>query len=200
MELISMLVLALLGIIGAGLSKVIADEFKDWSPWIVDWLIRRAVRRMPRDLQERSLEEWKSHIKDVPGSIGKILSAISLQSVAYQLEKGSPYIQRFIAFVGVFLLFPLLVLIAIAAWDPKSPGLLERVQADEDFEDSRDGMVTVFKTSGPLSHLFKGTGLERLPYFIDVVQGRANFNVSKTRIFGRLKLLVAKFTGLWRVW
>lgn len=46
------------GIISTALSRQLADEFKAWTPWIIERIIRRAVARLPRDQQERFGEEF----------------------------------------------------------------------------------------------------------------------------------------------
>lgn len=56
-------------------SKLLADDFKAWSPRIVDWLIRRAVNKLPEDHRERLDEEWRSHINDTPGDLWKPIAA-----------------------------------------------------------------------------------------------------------------------------
>lgn len=61
-----------LGIIGAVISRQLADEFKEWTPWIVARLIKRAVAKLPEDCQERSREEWHSHVNDIPGMSEKL--------------------------------------------------------------------------------------------------------------------------------
>jgi len=53
MGLMVNLAVFLAGIISTALSRVFADEFKAWTPWIIDRLVRRAVARLPRDQQER---------------------------------------------------------------------------------------------------------------------------------------------------
>jgi hypothetical protein len=75
MELIGALVLAVLALLGAAISNQISDEYKSWTPWIVERLIRRSVRRLPENLKERFDEEWRSHIAEIPGETGKLIMA-----------------------------------------------------------------------------------------------------------------------------
>jgi lipopolysaccharide/colanic/teichoic acid biosynthesis glycosyltransferase len=68
--------------LGAVAVKVLADEFKDWSPRIAQVLLRAAVRRAPADLQERWSEEWAAHLNDTPGALGKIFLALGFNFAA----------------------------------------------------------------------------------------------------------------------
>ena len=80
------MILAAAAVLGAILcavfSKVLADEFKAWRPWIAEWLVERAVAKLPEDKRERYGEEWRSHINEVPGDIGKIVVAFGLGSAS----------------------------------------------------------------------------------------------------------------------
>src|SRR5207247_5872285 len=58
--------------------RVLADDVKAWCPCLTDGLINLAVRRLPQDLQERYVEEWRAHIAEIPGEIGKLFCAIGL--------------------------------------------------------------------------------------------------------------------------
>ncbi|HEY2391222.1 MAG TPA: hypothetical protein VGK22_08605 [Candidatus Angelobacter sp.] len=61
-----------LGIIASALSRVLADDFKEWTPWFVGRLIQLAVMRLPKSQQIRYSEEWRSHVNDIPGHFGKL--------------------------------------------------------------------------------------------------------------------------------
>jgi hypothetical protein len=75
-----------LGIIIAVISRQLADEFKEWTPWIVSRLIRRAVASLPEDYQARNSEEWCSHVNDIPGYLGKIIFALGLLSIGQKVR------------------------------------------------------------------------------------------------------------------
>jgi lipopolysaccharide/colanic/teichoic acid biosynthesis glycosyltransferase len=60
-----------LGILVAALSKQLCDEFKAWTPWAMDQIVKLAIRGLPKNQRERFDEEWRSHINDVPGEVGK---------------------------------------------------------------------------------------------------------------------------------
>ncbi|MBV9990629.1 MAG: hypothetical protein JOZ72_04985 [Alphaproteobacteria bacterium] len=63
------------GIVCAAVSQQLTDEFKAWTPWLVQRLLNRAVRRLPESLRARFEEEWTSHIDEVPGHFGKLVEA-----------------------------------------------------------------------------------------------------------------------------
>jgi hypothetical protein len=67
--------LCILTLLGACVPKLLADEFKAWVPSIVDQLISFAVSRAPQHLRERLAEEWRGHVNDTPGDLGKLLVA-----------------------------------------------------------------------------------------------------------------------------
>lgn len=63
------------GVISRALSRVLADDLKEWIPIVVEKLIQLAVSNLPADYQERFAEEWRSHVSDVPGHIAKLCVA-----------------------------------------------------------------------------------------------------------------------------
>jgi hypothetical protein len=62
-------------VLAAMLGRFLADDLKAWCPFLTDSLINLAVRRLPSDLQDRYVEEWRAHIADTPGEIGKLFCA-----------------------------------------------------------------------------------------------------------------------------
>ena len=82
MALIAAFVLFLVGALGTALSRLLTDEFKAWIPWIIQRVIRRAIRRLPPAQRERFEEEWQSHINEVPGEIGKLTVALGFLTAA----------------------------------------------------------------------------------------------------------------------
>jgi hypothetical protein len=75
MGIIVSLVLFVLGVFASALSRQITDDFKEWTPWLLAWLVQQAVRRLPAQYQERYSEEWASYLNEVPGQIGKFVVA-----------------------------------------------------------------------------------------------------------------------------
>lgn len=50
--LIGLFFIAVLGIIGAAISKQLTEEFKAWTPWLINYLIQRAARQLPEDMRK----------------------------------------------------------------------------------------------------------------------------------------------------
>jgi hypothetical protein len=76
LALLIVLALFLGGLIRAVLSRLLTDEFKAWTPWLVERITRRAICKLPEENRERFEEEWRGHLNDVPGEIGKLLVAV----------------------------------------------------------------------------------------------------------------------------
>jgi hypothetical protein len=68
-------------------SRQLTDELKAWTPRIIEWLIGCAVLRLPKDQRERFGEEWRSHIYETPGEIGKLFNALGLLLAARKMPK-----------------------------------------------------------------------------------------------------------------
>jgi hypothetical protein len=49
---------------------------------------------LPRQEQERYQEEWLSHLEEVPGEIGRLVSALSLQVAALRIEWACLKVER----------------------------------------------------------------------------------------------------------
>jgi hypothetical protein len=120
--MIAAIALGVLAIVGAALSRQLADEFKAWTPWIAERLIRRAVRKLPQDQRDRCEEEWRSHVNDTPGELGKLLEAPGCvwasRRMASELGGKLGVLRRSleIAFAAAILVIevPIIVLAAIA--------------------------------------------------------------------------------------
>lgn len=81
-------------ILGAAFSRQLSDEFKAWTPWLVERIVMFAARKLPEDHRARYSEEWSSHVGEIPGQIGKVLTAlgfywaaISLNSELHELQE-----------------------------------------------------------------------------------------------------------------
>jgi len=79
------LVLALFGIFTAMLGKILGDEVRAWMPWFIEKLLRIAIANLPQDQQQRFSEEWPSHLIEVPGDIGKIITAAGFVFAAQEI-------------------------------------------------------------------------------------------------------------------
>jgi hypothetical protein len=62
-------------IFGAAISQQLSDEFNAWAPWLIERLIKRAVRGLAVEIRARYDEEWRSHVNETPGHFGKLIVA-----------------------------------------------------------------------------------------------------------------------------
>jgi PAS domain S-box-containing protein len=81
MSVVGAILLAAAGIL-------IADDCKAWSPRLASRLLHRAVRRLAPDQRQRYQEEWEAHLNDIPGVIGKLVFALSLQRASRMMADG----------------------------------------------------------------------------------------------------------------
>ena len=127
MDLIVLALLGMLGVFGAVVSKLLADEFKAWAPSLVARILAAAVRKLPAAKRERFSEEWASHVNEVPGDIGKFVAACGCLTAAWKIADG-PFGARKRALDLVFsacalvllapLLFFILLLVAVDSPGP----------------------------------------------------------------------------------
>jgi hypothetical protein len=73
-------------VLAAALSSLCVDEFKAWLPWAINFFIERAVASLPEDSRERYAEEWRSHVSEIPGAVGKLIAAVSLLWAAHTMS------------------------------------------------------------------------------------------------------------------
>lgn len=85
------LILAILSVagalIGAVVVKVIADDVKEWTPWVTRRLLDIAVRRLPEGQQERYAEEWAAHLAEIPGVVGKLAVSLQFQIAVFEARE-----------------------------------------------------------------------------------------------------------------
>ena len=74
------------GLIAMAFAQQLADEFKAWMPWVIGRVVRHAVSRLPADQQLRFGEEWRSHIDETPGEIGKLILALGFIVAAFKMS------------------------------------------------------------------------------------------------------------------
>jgi exopolysaccharide production protein ExoY len=126
MDLIFWALLGMAGLLGAAFSKVLAEELKAWRPSLVGKIIALAVRKLPSANRERFSEEWKSHINEIPGDVGKIVVACGCLTAAWDIAEG-PFGARkraldlAFATFGLLVESPLLIVVALAVMTT-SPG------------------------------------------------------------------------------
>jgi hypothetical protein len=77
------------------ISRLIAEEVKDWCPVIASWVTNRCVRLLPEDIRERYSEEWHSHLEDTPGRLSKAITAIEFAFAAFKISRlGSRWLMQ----------------------------------------------------------------------------------------------------------
>jgi len=94
MGIVTAFILAIVAVIGGAISQILSDEFRAWTPWIVNFLIRLAVCRLPKDLHERFYEEWHAHIDEIPGNVGKILLAVEFALASLQMGSAADIVRK----------------------------------------------------------------------------------------------------------
>jgi hypothetical protein len=77
---------AFIGVLLAALASQLASEFRDWTPRWTEWLINKAVQRLPAELQERMAEEWREFISDTPGHMARVIRAVGLNFAALRVS------------------------------------------------------------------------------------------------------------------
>jgi hypothetical protein len=82
----------IVGVIGRALSRVLADDLKEWMPVIVERLIQLAISKLPAEYQERFAEEWRSHVNDIPGHIVKLWVAVGFNLAALKIRLKTAYL------------------------------------------------------------------------------------------------------------
>jgi hypothetical protein len=85
MAMITAIGLFVLSLLTAVLTKIAAEEVEAWSPFIIRRLIKLAVSWLPENKRERFDEEWRSHVNEVPGRVGKVLSAAGFLLAAHNM-------------------------------------------------------------------------------------------------------------------
>lgn len=90
--------------LSAFFGKLFADEFKAWLPWVTERLTRSAVSILPQDQQERYSEEWRSHLHEMPGELGRLLVALDLFRAAYTISERR-FVSQFFVRTSALLLF-----------------------------------------------------------------------------------------------
>jgi len=83
MDLIPAIISGTGAIVAAVVVKVIADDAKEWTPWVTRQILNAAVRRLPEGQQERYAEEWAAHLAEVPGVVAKLAVSLQFQIAAF---------------------------------------------------------------------------------------------------------------------
>lgn len=85
LDIMSTLLTLILGILAAAVSKVLADEFKEWTPWIVNRLIRFSTQRIPEVRKKELEEQWRNRVANRPGFIAKLIDALTCVAASLKL-------------------------------------------------------------------------------------------------------------------
>ena len=65
----------LLALLVSALTRIVADEAKEYIAWLPGQLIRWAARQFQSEFKSRIEEEWLAHSNDLPGNFAKLLHA-----------------------------------------------------------------------------------------------------------------------------
>ncbi|MGO7205161.1 sugar transferase, partial [Rhizobium ruizarguesonis] len=74
------------GVLGSAFSKILADEFKAWRPNIVRRVIGIAASLLSDVDRDRYHEEWSAYLEEVPGDLGKLISASGFVFAALRMS------------------------------------------------------------------------------------------------------------------
>jgi len=80
------LVILLGAILANALSRQLVDEFKAWVPWLTRSLISVGACILPKTERTRRIEEWASHLEEIPGEISKILVALGFIAAGFWIR------------------------------------------------------------------------------------------------------------------
>lgn len=68
---VALLTAAVTSIVG----NMVANELYDRLPSLAEWLVKRAASRLPKHAIDRYREEWRAHLSECEGKLGKVLHA-----------------------------------------------------------------------------------------------------------------------------
>jgi len=128
------------GIFQTVFARLLGDEIKSWLPWMVERLLRHAVTSLPKGQRERFQEEWRSHLNEIPGEIGKLAVALGFPFAARRMSgilSGTVQYYSFKRLKKRFLdlcfsttllvlFLPLMALVSLAVWFDSEGSVLFR--------------------------------------------------------------------------
>jgi Bacterial sugar transferase len=150
---------------------LLTDECKAWAPWIVRWIIARAVRNSPEKMRERPAEEWSSYVGEVPGDIGKLIAALGFFQASCIFSRiGQRALDLTLGSTAMALLAPNLIVAGAMIW-LTSPGPVLTMQR----RIGRNGkpfLLYRFRCSdNRVGKFIRGTVIQELPMLINVLRG-----------------------------
>jgi hypothetical protein len=178
MELIIVVIVAVVGIFAAALSRQLTDEFEAWTQWIINRLVKRALRALAEEERSRFEEEWLAHVNELPGKVDKIIAALGFLPNARRISSGISVAKRILdAGASVFLLFlcaPLLLMTAMLitvqdGW----PVLTKR----EEKWNGKTVSAFKFRTEDitgrctPMGRILRDLNIDKVPTLINVLRG-----------------------------
>jgi hypothetical protein len=151
------------GLLLAAFAGQLTSEFRDWTPRWTEWLIDRAVRKLPIDEQDRFAEEWREFVSDTPGQISKLVRAFGLGRAARRMGADhAPPLWRALGLALLVFETPMFVMIIGCAIVRGGP-IFVKVGGEYQFR----------RTGDSLSQILTETSLYRLPALWNVVRGDA---------------------------
>jgi hypothetical protein len=72
--------------LGAIAVNLIASELFAWGPRLSEWLLRRAVRRLAPEMQERMHHEWAGLLQTIPPGLWRIVEAAGFSLATRQIN------------------------------------------------------------------------------------------------------------------
>jgi lipopolysaccharide/colanic/teichoic acid biosynthesis glycosyltransferase len=174
-------------VLTALVSGLLKEELKAWSGWVVERLIKWSVARLPESQRARFQEEWRSHINELPGEIGRLYAAagfilgarrISVTASGNRREAAAgEVLRRMVEVLGSSLLLiyfpPLFALIAVAIrLTGNGPVIVKQRRMGMA---GREFNKCTFGGSGRLSRFLFRFGFVGFPQLINVLRGEMTF-------------------------
>ena len=73
-------------VVGVIAVNLIASELFAWGPRLSEWLMRRAVRRLAPEMQERMHQEWAGLLQTIPPGLWRIVAAAGFYLATPQIN------------------------------------------------------------------------------------------------------------------
>jgi Bacterial sugar transferase len=171
-------IVTVVGIFAAALSRQLTDEFEAWTQWIIKHLVNRAVRTLAEEERSRFEEEWLAHLNELPGKVDKIAAALGFLSNARRISSAITVAKRILdAGVSTLLLLyfaPMLLAVAILIkMQDSGPILTTREQK----WNGKTVSAFKFRTEDitgrctPVGRFLRKVRIDEIPTLINVLRG-----------------------------